>query len=128
MKKIIKIAIGSASLLPFMAFAQTAPSNFDGGDYVGGFLGKVYEWVNFSVTILIVLAVAWFIWNVVSYTMSSDDKKKEAAKSQMIWGIIAIAVIVSVWGLVTFLQGFFGVDKTNSSEVIPSDYIPTVTH
>jgi hypothetical protein len=29
----------------------------------------------------------------------------------MIWGIVGIAVMVSVWGLVSILQGVFGLDN-----------------
>ena len=57
---------------------------------------------------LIALAVVWFIWNVVKYAMSSEEDGKEKAKSQMINGIIAIAVIVSIWGIVAILQKSFG--------------------
>jgi hypothetical protein len=54
--------------------------------------------------------------------MSSDEAGKEKAKSKMIWGIIAIAVIVSVWGLVGILQGIFGVGTDNAESV--TDLLP----
>jgi len=73
--------------------------------------------LNNLVILLITLAVVWFIWNVVRYTMSDDEEKKSAAKSQMIWGIIAIAVIVSIWGLVGLLQGWFGVSGNGAAQV-----------
>ena len=66
---------------------------------------------------LISLAVVWFIWNVVKYAMSSEEDGKEKAKSQMINGIIAIAVIVSVWGLVAILQSIFGVNTSGAGNV-----------
>jgi uncharacterized membrane protein YidH (DUF202 family) len=61
------------------------------------------------------LAVVWFIWNVIRYSMSDSDEGREKAKSQMIWGIIAIAVIVSVWGIVALLREVFGVGSYGSS-------------
>jgi hypothetical protein len=60
---------------------------------------------------LISLAVVWFIWNIIQYTISDDEDKKGKAKEQMIWGIVGIAVMVSVWGLVSILQGVFGLDN-----------------
>ncbi len=60
---------------------------------------------------LIALAVCWFIWNVIKYAMSDDEEGKGKAKSQMIWGIVAIAVMVSVWGLVALLQNAFGLNQ-----------------
>ncbi len=59
------------------------------------------------VIFLVSLSVVWFIWNVIKYSMSDDEGGKEKAKSQMINGIIAIAVTVSIWGLVYLLQGMF---------------------
>jgi preprotein translocase subunit SecG len=107
--------------------AVVGAGSFDGGDYVGGFLTKAETWAGQLATIAIALAFAWFIWGVISYTMSSDEDKKKAAKSQMIWGVIAIAVIVSIWGLVAFLQSFFGVTgNTVPSTVMPRNYIPEI--
>jgi len=112
MKKIAKIIAGSAWALPFMAFAQTANVT-----YLQSLIGGAKTLLDQLVVFLIALAVVWFIWNVVRYTMSEDEEKKGAAKSQMIQGIIAIAVIVSVWGLVAVLQNIFGVSTTGAGNV-----------
>ena len=69
--------------------------------------------LNRIVTFLIALAVVWFIWNVIRYAMSNEDDGKEKAKSQMIHGIIAIAVMVSIWGIVSLLRNAFGVESNN---------------
>lgn len=112
MKRIVKIAAGSLWALPFMAFAQVANVT-----YISSLIGGAKFLLDQLVVFLIALAVVWFIWNVIRYTMSSDEEKKAAAKSQMIWGIIAIAVIVSVWGLVAILQNVFGVNTTGAGNV-----------
>ena len=70
---------------------------------------------------LISLAVVWFIWNVVKYAMSSEEDGKEKAKSQMINGIIAIAVIVSIWGIVAILQTAFGTGGGNANSAFNSE-------
>jgi hypothetical protein len=105
MKKVVKIVAGSLWALPFMAFAQNV-------NYIANLLSSAKYLLDQLVVLLISLAVVWFIWNVIRYTMSSDEDKKSLAKSQMIWGVIAIAVIVSIWGLVAILQGIFGVNST----------------
>jgi predicted membrane channel-forming protein YqfA (hemolysin III family) len=112
MKKIVKIAVGSLWALPFMALAQTVNPT-----YVSSLIDSAKGLLDQIVVFLIALAVVWFIWNVISYTMSSDEDKKKAAKSQMIWGVVAIAVIVSVWGLVAILQNIFGVNTTGAGNV-----------
>jgi hypothetical protein len=112
MKKVVKIVAGMSTFLPFMAFAQGVNTNYL-QSLIGGGKGLLDQLVVF----LIALAVVWFIWNVISYTMSTDEDKKKAAKGQMINGVIAIAVIVSVWGLVAVLQGIFGVNTQGAGNV-----------
>ncbi len=112
MKKFVKIIAGSLWALPFLALAQTVNTN-----YLGSMIAGAKALLDQLVVFLIALAIVWFIWNVIRYTMSSDDDKKSAAKSQMIWGIIAIAVIVSIWGLVSILQTIFGVNTGTAENV-----------
>ena len=112
MKKAVKVIAGTVWALPFTALAQTVNPT-----YLQSLIGGAKALLDQLVVFLIALAVVWFIWNVIRYTMSSDEEKKGAAKSQMIWGIVAIAVIVSVWGLVTILQGIFGVNTTGAGNV-----------
>jgi hypothetical protein len=112
MKKTVKIIAGSLWALPFMAFAQTANPT-----YLSSLIGGAKTLLDQLVVFLIALAVVWFIFNVIRYTMSSDEEKKSQAKSQMIMGIIAIAVIVSIWGLVAILQSVFGVNTTGAGNV-----------
>ena len=114
MKKIVKIVAGSLWALPVLALAQNTEVGF-------GFFEELTEsgtsLLNDLVVFLVALAVVWFIFNVIRYTISADENKKSAAKGQMIWGIVAIAVIVSIWGLVGILQGMFGADGTAAAKV-----------
>jgi uncharacterized membrane protein YidH (DUF202 family) len=112
MKKFVKVVAGSLWAMPFLALAQTANPT-----YLSSLIGGAKTLLDQLVVFLIALAVVWFIWNVVKYAMSSDEDGKEKAKSQMIWGIIAIAVIVSVWGRVAILQSIFGVNTTGAGNV-----------
>ena len=87
---------------------------------VDSILGTVTNILNSIIPIIIGLAVVYFLWGVFGYvTAGADDKKKEA-RDVMIYGIIAIFVMVSVWGLVNLLVDTFGLDNS-----LPSD-IPTV--
>ena len=112
MKKLGKIVAGLVGVMPMLALAQTANTT-----YLSSLINGAKTLLDQLVVFLIALAVVWFIWNVIRYTMSSDEEKKAAAKGQMIWGIIAIAVIVSVWGLVAILQSIFGVNSTGAGDV-----------
>lgn len=63
------------------------------------------------IPLIFALAVAMFVWGVVQFVInSSEEAKKEKGRQFMIWGIIALTVMVSVWGLVAILGNTFGID------------------
>ena len=63
------------------------------------------------IPLIFALAVAMFVWGVVQYVINSDEEAKKAKGRQfMIWGIIALAVMISVWGLVRILGTTFGIE------------------
>ena len=65
------------------------------------------------VPLIFALAIVMFVWGVVQYVINSDEEaKKEKGRQFMIWGIIALTVMVSVWGLVRVLGDTFGIDST----------------
>ena len=118
-----KILISSSSVallgLPFLALAEGINAS-----YLTSFFTASKTILNSLIVFLFGLAVVWFIWNVVRYAMSEDEGGKEKAKSQMIHGIIAIAVTVSIWGIVGLLRTAFGVDGNNSAPTDINNMIP----
>ncbi len=63
------------------------------------------------VPLIFALALAMFVWGVVQFVInSSEEAKKEKGRQFMLWGIIALAVMVSVWGLVKILSTTFGIE------------------
>ena len=63
------------------------------------------------IPLLISLAVAMFIWGVIQYILNdAEEAKKAKGKQYMLWGIIAITAIVSIWGLVHILTSTFNID------------------
>ena len=95
-------------LTPTVTFA--APRNFS--ELVMVFVNLI----NIAIPILIALAVLGFFWGVTQYILSaSDSTKVEEARKLMIWGIIALFVMVSVWGILRVLSNTFldsGVDRS----------------
>ncbi len=72
-------------------------------------LCRVNELFGIVVPILIALGVIYFIWGVVSYVIGTDEETKASARQKIIYGIIGLAVIIGVWGLVGILNRTFGV-------------------
>jgi len=64
------------------------------------------------------LAIAGFVYGVTKYFLNPDnEEKRKSGKSFMLWGIVTLFVIVSIWGLVGILSNTFLKD---SPGVIPS--------
>jgi hypothetical protein len=63
------------------------------------------------VPFLIGLAIVAFFWFLVTYIWGSNDKPEEKAKSakSMGWSILAIFVMVSVWGIIAFIATLTGI-------------------
>ncbi len=76
------------------------------------------------VPFLIGLAVVMFIYGVLILIFSEGGDKKEDGKKYMLWGIVGIFVMVSVWGLVNILISTFSLDNTPKPVKIE---LPTVT-
>lgn len=102
--KVISGAAVAAALLPGIASAAT----------LADLLKTVSDLINMIVPILIALAIVYFLWGVVSYLMAPGGVAKDEARNHMIWGVIAIAVMVSVWGLVGILRSTFNIEDNTA--------------
>jgi len=70
---------------------------------------------------IIGLALVFFIYGVMQYVLNeADEGKREKGKQFMVWGIIALTVMLSVWALVGILGGTFGLNVTVIPEVSPN--------
>ncbi len=92
MKKLIPI---SFLILPFLASAQ-------GFQRTTFLLTDFRALVRMLLPVLIAIALAVFFWGIVQYLFT---EAKEKGSKLMFWGIVALFVMVSVWGLVRFIQG-----------------------
>ena len=103
MKKVIYTALAFA---PALAFAAdfTAIKNL-----VNSFKGVL----DSLIPVIFGIAIIYFFWGVARYIRAAGDPKEAAAgKSIMIYGIIALAVMASVYGLINFLTQSAGLDNT----------------
>lgn len=120
--KIYNLALGL--FMPFLAFAQantnTASSGLCNPTYqksLQGYMCELYKIVGqYLLPVLMLAATGFFMWNIVKYIRfaESPEKRKEY-RASMIWGIVALFVMVSIWGIIAILGGIVG---TNTS-VIP---------
>ena len=66
------------------------------------------------VPVLFAVGIVLFVWGVVNFFIigAGEEAKRTQGKQFIIWGIIAFAVLVSVWGLVRILGNTIGVNTT----------------
>lgn len=63
------------------------------------------------IIILLAFAVLFFVFGILKYIRYGDNEEKRTeGKNFMVWGIISIFVIVSMWGLVNVLYKSFALD------------------
>ena len=107
MKKFVISA--SAYLLPVVAFAGDA--NVDTSVY--GIINQVNKVINAIIPFLVGLAVLVIIWGVFNYISGAGDEEKRAqAKQFIIWGVVGVFIMLSVWGLVGILTNTVILDET----------------
>ena len=64
--------------------------------------------------ILITFSFIVFVWGLIIFIFNSGDEKVVSeGKQKMVWGVIALFVIISVFGLVSLLQRWTGASAGN---------------
>ena len=65
------------------------------------------------IPIVFALAIIYFFWGLIKLIRAAGDPKAASeGKSIMIYGVIAITIMVSIYGLVGWLQDSFGISPT----------------
>ncbi|MEK7589891.1 MAG: pilin [Patescibacteria group bacterium] len=110
MKRITFLGLSIVVLTPAMALAADLDSVLD----------KIGDLIGTATPIIVALALIFFFYGLAKYILNSgDEEKRTEGKGIMIWGIIALFVMVSVWGLVNLLANTFEVND-GSTINIPS--------
>lgn len=123
MKKFGSVAaFAIASVLPLSAAAQQV-GNISS---LSNIISTIRGLINVALPILIAFAVVWFVWSMVQVLLAGDaEEKKDKAKSNVMYGVIAIFAMVSIWGLVNILDNTFGLENENlgnrADEQLPSE-------
>lgn len=124
MKKILTLL---ASFAPALALANTAAPI---ARTVDGALDWVIYIAGRALPLLILAALVLFLFGIVKrFFWSKDAADKGEAGKYILWGIVALFVMVSVWGLVNVLRSSFNLDNTNIpiAPAIPVQQAPYAT-
>jgi Kef-type K+ transport system membrane component KefB len=113
-----KILATLAVLTPAIASAQAITD-------VNSLTYKLTNIGNVVIEILIAVAVIYIIILAVRYIMAGEnaDARKEIGKG-ILWGIVGLFVILSIWGLVRILTNTFRTDTNAPTSQFPQINYP----
>ena len=123
MKKFISFV--GASMLPFVAFAQTYGTSTNTGlstlisDF-GTVLSKLFP-------IAVAIAVLAFFYEVIMFIINKDKDvdKAKTFKNGILWSLLALALIFTFFGLIKVIANTLGIGGTVGAGIGTTD-IPTV--
>ncbi|MBI2048490.1 MAG: hypothetical protein HYT30_01015 [Parcubacteria group bacterium] len=100
--------------LPLSAVALIAPAIASAAGILDT-IAVINRILGAVVPLLITVALIVFIWGLIQYLMKvGDEEKRKEGVQLMLWGVIAIFVMTSVWGLVSLLQNTFSVQRNEA--------------
>ncbi len=121
--------INNFFLPAILAVALATPALASAQEFLGNFadfIGAIGGLVAIAIPILIAVAVLVFIFGVIKFIVNANDaeKRKEASKN-IIFGLIGLFVIVSLFGLIRILQGAFNLDGPDGN-TLDENFVPQV--
>ncbi len=80
-------------------------------------LSLANTFLNAMIGLFITLAIVVFFWGLIQYLFKVGGEDRAQGLSIMMYGVIAIFVMVSIWGIIRLLQNTFKV--TSTDPIIP---------
>lgn len=106
-----KFIIPALALAPVVASAQQLRG-------VESLMRSIQRLVEIALPLVVALALLGFFWGLAKFIFNNgNEDKKEDGKRTMIWGVVALFVMVSVWGLVGFIGDSLGIGAGGEAPV-----------
>ena len=115
------IALAAVLLLPVVSYAETCTepgippdcTPADTTDFKSLVSNITTGILAPLIPLIIGLAVVVFLWGVLRFIVAAGDvKKREEGRNFIIWGLIGITIMLSIWGLVKILTDTLNLDNT----------------
>ena len=115
MKKIFNLTF-LLILSPSIAFAALDFSSFS------ALVNSFIVILSLIVPILVSVALLGFLWGIAKFILhTGGGKEQEEAKNVMFWGIIALFVMISVWGIVGLLKASLIGGSATGTVIFPDE-------
>ena len=116
-----KLAYSVASILGFAPLAAFAQYQVQTG-FIDSVINLVNKLISFAFPALTAIAVIVFIVMLIKFIMAEPAKKEESRKS-LIMSLVALFVIVSLFGILKLFQNITG---TGGNNTIDATQVPRV--
>ena len=108
-----KTKISTLLLLFISLFPTLTLAAFNG---ISDFLSSFGGLLNTITKIVFALGFLYFFWGVGQFILHSNDQKaREDGKKRMAWGVVALFVMFSIYGILYFLGETIGFTPASSS-------------
>lgn len=104
-----KFIIAALVFAPAIASAQNLGN-------LESLLRSVGRLIDIALPIVVAIGLLSFFWGLVKFIWGGAEAKDEG-KNLMIWGLVALFVMVSVWGLVRFIGVSLGIGQGDTITV-----------
>jgi len=110
--KLVAFAVFALLLFPAVAWGLEGTTD-DAIDNILALLNRV-------IPLIFVLALIYFLWGLANYILKADQPgEREKAVQLMLWGIIILVVMVSVWAIVNIVTKSFDLDRKRTNPDAP---------
>ena len=79
-------------------------------------IGLFIDLIRRVIPLIFAMSVVVILWGI-TQSLSGSDEKRTEGKAIIIWGVVGLFAMISIWGLVNILSGTFQLD--NSRIVVP---------
>ncbi len=84
-----------------------------------GLINAVIQVLNWLIPFLVVLAVFVIIWGAFLFvTNAGDPEKRKEGRDRILWGIVGVVVMLTIWGLVNVLRNTLNLNT--ATPTVPS--------
>jgi len=84
---------------------------------IANLIQQIQGILGLMVPLMIGLAVVWFLWNLFQYFMVENADDKTKAMKSMGYGLLAIFVMVSIWGIINFFGAASGIGSGGGAKL-----------
>lgn len=106
MKKISKY-----TLIFLSAFIPVV--SFSAGEGLKSLLDSLRDLMSKIVPLIFGLSVIYFMWGLSQFILhdAGNEKTREDGKKKMLWGLVALFVFVSIFGILNFISKTTGIQQ-----------------